>query len=437
VTDRESNRPATPPPPVRSPNLIVAFLLLLNVLNFVDRQLVASLGYQIEQDLGISHAQLGLLYGYAFLVFYTTMGIVLGTVADRWHRPRLIAIGLFIWSAATAVTGAARSFFQISLARMFLGVGESTLSPTAMSMIGDLLPARARSRGVGIYYAGTPIGVGLSLFVTGWLAPLVGWRGCFVVLGVLGAFLVVPLLLIKDPPRGQIDESPSGPGADGERVRASSTGEIFRDLGRAIVACPALPIMLVGGSLFVFFQASLSLVPVWLQAERGFDLKQAAFHAGAVFLFAGLAGSILGGVASDWLQSRMSGGRVYLLCFALPLCVPTGFAYLTVSPHDHPFIFYSTWSVHVVVATLIFGPLFASVQELAPARIRATALAFSIFVLGLAGPGLGPFITGLIGDRASLAQGLKVSVLVGLASIVFFLLAARRFERDRTRAREL
>src|SRR5262249_53539947 len=151
---------------------------------------IPSLGPILMKELGMSRAEIGLLYGYIFIVFYTAVGMVLGNVADRFHRPRLIAGGLTLWTALTAVSGAAMNFLQLALARLFVGVGEATLTPAAVSMLGDVFPPKRRAMASGFYYAGVPLGSGLGLIISGWIAPHYGWRSCFYILGLLGLIFV-------------------------------------------------------------------------------------------------------------------------------------------------------------------------------------------------------------------------------------------------------
>ncbi len=133
---------------------LLIFLTLLNVLNFVDRQLIASLAPVLMQDWGLSRAEIELLFGYIFLAFYTVMGLILSNAADRWHRPRLIAAGLAPWSALTWASGAACNLLHLSLARVFVGVGEATLTPAAVSMLSDVFPPKQRAFASGFILRG-------------------------------------------------------------------------------------------------------------------------------------------------------------------------------------------------------------------------------------------------------------------------------------------
>ena len=118
------------------------FLTLLNVMNFVDRQLLASFGNWIKPDLQLSNTEFGILTGLAFLLFYSVGGLFMGALADKYNRTRLIAIGLAFWSILTALSGAARGFVSMLIPRMLIGVGESMMTPTAMSLLSDRFPAR-------------------------------------------------------------------------------------------------------------------------------------------------------------------------------------------------------------------------------------------------------------------------------------------------------
>ena len=150
---------------------LLVFLTALNILNFVDRMLIASLAPLLIADLGLTRAQIGLLAGFGFVFLYSFVGLFLGVAADRWRRIPLIAMGLTLWSAMTALSGWAKSFAQLALPRIFVGVGEATLTPAALSMLGDAFPRRRLAMATGVYYAGIPLGTAVSLIASSWVAP--------------------------------------------------------------------------------------------------------------------------------------------------------------------------------------------------------------------------------------------------------------------------
>ncbi len=193
-------------------------LLLVYMINFIDRQILSILANDIKADLGLTDADLGFLYGTAFAIFYALFGIPLGRLADGWHRVRLLSIGVALWSAMTALSGFARNFTTLGLARIGVGVGEATASPCAYSLIADWFPARLRATALAIYSSGLFIGSGLSLLIGGmiverWNAAfpgggplgMAGWQAAFLAVSIPGLLLALWVLSLREPVRGAID----------------------------------------------------------------------------------------------------------------------------------------------------------------------------------------------------------------------------------------
>jgi MFS family permease len=205
------------------PWYVLGVLFLVYALNFIDRQLPSILAQDIKRTLEISDAQIGFLYGTAFAVFYALFGIPLGRLADCWHRMRLIALGLAVWSTMTVASGFAAGYAQLALARVGVGVGEASASPAAYSLIGDYFPAERRALALAIYSAGLFTGAGLSLPLGGWLsvtwarhfagtvAPfgLAGWQAAFLMIGIPGLLLALWVTRLREPPRGVSEGRPS------------------------------------------------------------------------------------------------------------------------------------------------------------------------------------------------------------------------------------
>jgi MFS family permease len=201
---------------------VLSILVLVYILNFVDRQILSILANDIKQDLGLSDADLGFLYGTAFAVFYALFGIPLGRLADSWHRVRLLGIGLALWSLMTALSGFARNGAMLTGARIGVGVGEATASPAAYSLIADLFPRRMRATALAIYSSGLYLGGGLSVLFGGEISDrwntafpgggpggLVGWQAAFVAVGLPGLLLALWVATVREPVRGAIDGIPS------------------------------------------------------------------------------------------------------------------------------------------------------------------------------------------------------------------------------------
>ncbi len=202
----------------------LSVLVLIYVLNFVDRQILSILANDIKADLGVDDAFLGFLYGTAFAIFYALFGIPLGKLADSWHRVRLMTTGLALWSMMTAISGFASSGTMLTGARIGVGVGEATASPSAYSLISDWFPARLRATALAIYSSGLYFGGGVSLLIGGLIVDgwnkaypgggplgLVGWQAAFVAVGLPGLFLAAWVFTLREPVRGAIDGMPTPP----------------------------------------------------------------------------------------------------------------------------------------------------------------------------------------------------------------------------------
>lgn len=197
----------------------LSVLVLVYVLNFIDRQILSILANDIKADLGVDDAFLGFLYGTAFAIFYALFGIPLGRLADSWKRVRLMTLGLTLWSAMTAFSGFARDAATLSVARIGVGVGEATASPSAYSLISDWFPARLRATALAIYSSGLYIGGGVSLAIGGFIVDgwnksfpggdpvlgLAGWQAAFIAVGIPGLLLAVWVATLREPVRGAID----------------------------------------------------------------------------------------------------------------------------------------------------------------------------------------------------------------------------------------
>lgn len=412
----------TPTPDSPTPRAawgLLTFLTLLNILNFVDRALIASLAPLLIADLGLTRAEIGLLAGFGFVVLYSLVGLVLGLAADRWSRFPLVAGGLALWSAMTAISGLAKNFLHLAIPRIFVGVGEATLTPAALSMLGDAFPRRRLGLATGIYYAGIPLGTAASLIAAGYVAPRFGWRACFVGLGLFGLAAVLALPLLREPPRRRSAEAPE----------LSSLWRLSREVGRAVMRRPALLLVLAGGTLLVYGSGAALLVVTWLVEERGFAFARAAYLAGIMAVAAGLLGNLAGGWFGDWCARRLPQGRLWSLVAMTLFFAPfsAGFYLLPVATP----LFWPCWFLACAGTTAWFGPLFAAIQELAPAVARSTTVAFALLVMNVAGVGPGPLVTGLIGDSSNLTRGLLLSVGVVLAAVVPFALARRHAAHGR------
>jgi MFS family permease len=412
----------------------LVFLTILNVMNFVDRQLLSSFSNFIVPDLGLTNTQYGLLTGLVFICFYAFMGLFMGVLADTVHRPKLVAAGLLLWSVLTAVSGAARGFVSLALPRIFIGVGESVLTPSAMSMLADRFPASKLGFVSGFYYMGVPVGVGLSLLIAGYLGPAIGWRNCFYALGALGVVFAVIMYFIKETPRKHHQEAEER----GEEVPKQSIKEIASILFRALRKSPALCYTMAGGVAIHFVLGAATFDQLWFVQERGFERAHIAQMSGWIGSAGGVLGILVGGYGSDWWQENMKTGRTMFLFWMLIVLMPLGLAYRLVDPDSTLFwagIFFGFFQLGI-----FYGPTFSTIQELAPAQIRSTAVAFYLLALNFIGLGIGITASGFIIDWM-MGAGISepyTKVLVGFTilsslAIPLFWLSGKYFHRDRER----
>jgi MFS family permease len=389
---------------------VLALLTCLNILSWVDRQIVPALAPLLIAELGLSSAQIGLLYGYAFILCFMVAGAVLGPLADRLHRPRLIAAGLAVWSVFTGLCGLARSFAQLAAARVMVGVGEATLTPASLAMLSELFPEHWRARAVGIFSIGLPIGSGFSLIVAGILAPRYGWRMCFLVLGMAGVLASLVVALLPDPRSVRSVPMPVDMPA--------------RDFLHALRRSPPLALTVLGGAIITFSTTATIHVITWLVHERGYEFRRAAMLAGGIYALAGAFGNVAGGWFADFCAARWRRGRLWSLVITQGVLVPPTVLFFSSAAGSTAF--YVGWVLSALRGTIWYAPLYASTQDLAPAHARATAVAFLMLAINLLGAGPGPWLAGAIGDRWSLTNGLLVTTWIGMLAVIPFALAARK-----------
>ncbi len=409
------------------------FLTLLNVMNFVDRQLLASFANWIVPDLGLTNTQFGLLTGLIFIFFYSVAGVFMGVLADRVNRTRLIAAGLALWSALTALSGMAKGFVSLAIPRLFIGVGESIMTPTAMSLLADRFPSSRLGFASGVYYMGVPIGVAASLFVVAYLEPLLGWRGCFYALGAIGLVLALIMFFMKETPRRHEVEAQAKQEAEIERP---SVKEMLATLVKAFKSSPALLMTVLGGVAFHFILGAATFEQLWFVQERGFDRSEIAELSGWLAFAGGIAGNLFGGVGGDVFLRKTGMGRPMFLFWIMLVLTPISLYYRVADPASMFFLF----GIFVGYFQLgcFYGPTFATVQELVPPQIRGTVVAFYILSLNFFGLGLGVTGGGIVVDwmiAEGIAEPYTMTLLaftaLSLVAIPLFFFAGRRFERDR------
>lgn len=400
---------------------LLVLLTVLNILSIVDRQLLSSFANYIVPDLNLTNTEFGLLTGLMFMVFYSFMALIMGALADMYHRPRLISAAVFLWSLCTAASGAAKGFTSLAIPRMMIGVGESTLSPAAIAMLADKFPPHKRGFASGFYYMGVSIGFGVSLLVAGYIGPAIGWRMCFYLLGGLGIVLSLVVLFLKEVPRRQQQVAVA--------KKASVKSQIV-DLFVALRHSPALVFTIFGGMCVHAMFGATAFDQLWYVQERGYDRALIAQTTGWFGVSGGVLGNLIGGIGSDYWKRITGKSRLSFLLWVLLLLAPINIYYRIADPGSFFFwlgVFFTFFQLGV-----LYGPSYATIQELAPPHICSTAVAFNILIASVVGVGLSITASGFLidylleaGSDSPYTISLLVFTVLSMLSIPAFGLAVR------------
>lgn len=401
---------------------LLALLTAVNVLSFADRQLLAAVAPLVMDELRLTRTELGLLVGFAFVALFSLAGLALGTLADRVARTRLVAAGLVVWSAATAGSGLAQAWEHLALARLLVGIGEAALLPAGVSLLADAWPPARLGVAAAVFTSGAPVGQALSYAAAAALAPHLGWRGCFLLMGALGIVFVVPLLVVGEPRRA------GAPGPSG-RIRGAGLAEVARTL----VSVPAAGLTVLGIVAFAFVTGAALHTIAWLVQERGFTPSRAAALAALITAGAGGCGNLLVGAAADRREARAPGGRARVLASLAPIVAVGSFVFYTAPPRSAAF--HLAWAVATGGMLGWLGAALAAYERLVPPALRGTAVAFAILCLNVLGIGPGALLAGWVGDTVSLTRALQLSAGVALLAAPAFAVAASRYAADQQRAR--
>lgn len=379
------------------PAALLGFFLLLHVLNQVDRNLIASFGPEIVQDLGLSLTQFGIVTGIAFSAVYAVMALTAGVLADRFGRTRIMAAGLATWSGFTALSGAAQAFASLVAVRPFVATGEATLIPTATAILSERFSPARRASAIGIFFMGVPLGIGASFFVAGKLGPILGWRGVFVLLGAIGVAMVLGVLRLTDR-RPSVSDIAAHPDDQAER----SGREILIELLAELRVNADLRLSLLGSILMHVYLAGTPFVKLWLVNERGFRSADIAATYGSAVVICGIVGAALGGTLSDWYARRFPGGRAMFLALLVAALAPFIVAFRFAEPGSP--LFYAGMAAGILFFSSFYGPSFAVLQSAAPARLRASATGLAMLLVNVVALGLGGLAIGAVSDVLK-AQG--------------------------------
>ena len=380
---------------------ILFYLTTLNVLSFVDRQLLASFSNFIVPDLELTNTEFGILTGLAFIIFYSVMGVIMGAIADRVHRPKFMAIGVALWSLLTAATGMAKNFWMLFIPRIFIGVGESILTPTAISYMSDYFPKRNMGFVAGFYYIAVPLGVALSFYIAGYLGPIWGWRNCFYALGLLGLILAFITYFFKESDKRQEDMILN----EGKlNINIDVLKESFSELRATIKSNLSLRLTIYAGIAVNFVLGATVFDQLWLVNDKGFDRAEILLISGSIGLPAGILGTLFGGLGSDYYVRKTGNGRQLFLFWCLLIFTP--FILLYRLTDDTGTLFFALMFLGFFQWGTIYGPTTSAVQEMAPKNHKAVVLAYYIFMVNFIGLGFSTTTAGIMID-ALIAMGIE------------------------------
>lgn len=354
-------------PAARTPWGLVSFLLLLHVINQVDRQLVAGFASDIMRDLALDRAQFALIAGLAFSSVYAVTAVAAGLLADRVGRVRVLTTGIGVWSLFTGLAGLAQGFWSMLAVRPIVAAGEATLVPTATTIIVARTPEAGRAAAIGLFFAGIPLGIGGSFVIAGQLGPVLGWRGCFLMMAAIGVVATFAVSRVKDA-------APAGAAAVST---ASQLGEWW-----ALVQANA---RLRWASLAVIFLhahvATSPFVQLWLLEDKGLEKAAANRLYGVMFMVFGLAGSVGSGALADWAQRRFGMDRARSTLMVLALLVPLILVY-RLGPAGNA-LFVAGMAASILFMTMIYGPLFSVIAAELPDHLKATGTGINMLALNI------------------------------------------------------
>lgn len=408
---------------------VLGLLVVIYTFNFIDRQILAILLPAIKEEFLVSDTVLGLLAGTAFAVFYATLGIPIGQIADRWSRRNMIAISLAMWSAMTAASGLVTNFAQLALARIGVGIGEAGCSPAAHSLISDYYPPEQRSTAMGIYTVGISIGIMIAYLAGGWVVENIGWREAFLIVGIPGIVLaIVVWLTIKEPQRG-ISEG---------RIDAGDKVSIVA-VGRFLAQRRSFINMAFGAALAAFLgYAVANFFPTFLSRSFGLPFSEIGVYLGLIYGIAGGAGFAAGGYFADRMAKHEIRYSMWVISAAIMLswlfAVPVYMA-STVKVTLIASIIPTVFSNFYLASTL------ANTQSLVGLRMRGVASAIVLFIINIIGLGLGPPTAGMIsdllvpyaGDESMRYALLGMSLLIGPWCAWHYFRAGKYLEGDLAR----
>jgi MFS transporter, Spinster family, sphingosine-1-phosphate transporter len=400
----------------RAARWALVVLTLINLFNYLDRFVISSLVEALKKsELHLSDTQLGSL-ATGFIIIYMVTAPVFGTLGDRKRRPPLIALGVAIWSIATALGGLAGSFGALFAARATVGVGEAAYGTIAPALLSDHYPVERRGRAFAVFFSAIPVGAAAGYILGGLVGQHYGWRAAFLIAGLPGLLLAALCLFLRDVPRGQHDE-----------IRTDQARRKPLDAYLHLLRNRRYVLTVLGYAPYTFALGGLAFwTPAFLERVRGMTRAEATVTFGSIALGTGLVGTFAGGWLGDYLLPRTRQSYLWVSGLATLLAAPAAFVAFN---HPNRAVYLTAM---VVAELLIFastGPVNSAIVNVVSPVERASAVALSIFAIHLFGDVPSPPLIGWISDRSSLSTAFLIVPVAILVAGAIWAYAAWDTER--------
>jgi MFS family permease len=379
----------------------LGLLLAVNLLNYIDRQVLFAVFPLIKVDLKLSDTELGFL-GSAFMLSYLLIAPLFGWLGDHWSRTRLASGGLVLWSLATALAGYAPGYRTLLAARATVGIGEASFGTVSPGLVADFFPKERRGQILAWFYVAIPVGSALGYLLGGLLGQRYGWHAAFMMVGIPGLLLAIPIALLRTPPRGGDDPHPASghPLPEGEGKSATAGyAALFRN--RSFV-CNTLAM-----AAMTFAIGGLAQwIPSFLNRVHSLDVARGNTLFGATTVLAGILGTLAGGWLGDRWQKKS--GQGYLLVSGWGFLIGTPFAVWAILAPD-----LTGCMIAIFIAEFFLflntGPLNTVIINVTVPAVRAMAFAVNIFFIHALGDAVSPSILGWLSDRWDLRSALLIT----------------------------
>jgi MFS family permease len=397
------------------PRLLLATLTGLNILNYIDRNVLFAVQSDVKKEFQVSDYQIGLLTT-AFFITYMVAAPLIGWLGDRFPRKNIIVLGICVWSGFTFLTWFVHDYSQLFLRHAIVGVGEASYATIAPTLIADSFPPLKRGRMLSIFFLGLPVGSAAGYFVGGHVAHhFGGWRAPFMAAGIPGFLLALLLWMLPEPPRGQHEEhSP---------VDA-------RTLLAGLARNGAFLTATLGMAMYTFAVGGMQVwIPTFLQRLRGLDVKTANLDFSYIVVINGIGATLLGGWIGDRLLRRHFGAYYTFSGMAMLIAVP----FMAAAIYARGKLMFPAIFAAVFFILIGTGPSNAALVNSVSASIRSTALAVNVFIIHLLGDAFSPTLIGKISDKTgSLQKAFWVAFVAAGISGLILLYGARFAPRFKT-----